>query len=63
MNVELTVLENSMLNPTVQDIKVSGIVNQAQGEQAKKEEAKRRKYSMTVNTGSYSGILNSERNI
>ena len=63
LNVELTVLQKCMLNPTVRDIQVSEIVDQAQGERAKKKEAKRRQDFMTGNIGSYSGILNSEKNL
>ena len=61
--MELTVLQNNMLNPNVRYIQVSEIVDQAQGDQENKKESKWRQYFMTGNIGRYSGILNSEKNL
>ena len=58
LNVEVSELQRSLLNPTSRYIIVSDIIDQAKGERAKKKEAKRKQCSMTGNTNSYSIILN-----
>ena len=55
--------QKKLLNPTPNDVVMSELVDQAQGQRAKKEEAKRRQDVVTGNIGSYSAILNSEDNL
>ena len=63
LNLELSVLHNRMMNPTILYMQVNEIVDQDQGGRAKKKESKWRKYLITGNISSYSIILNSEHNI
>ena len=42
LNVEVSELQQSLINPTSRDMIVSDIIDQAKGERAKKKEAKRK---------------------
>lgn len=60
LNVELSEDQRHLLNPTFKDVQISELIDQAQGERAKKKEAKRRQDILSGNIGSYSAILNTE---
>jgi len=60
LNVELSEDQRRLLNPTVKDVQISELIDQAQGERARKKEAKRRQDIFSGNIGSYSAILNSD---
>ena len=51
------------MNSIALDMQLSEIVDQAHGEWSKKKETKRSQYFVTGNIGSYSGILNSKKNL
>lgn len=63
LNVEMSHLQKSLLNPNSQDVMLSELIDQAQGQRAKKKEAKRRQDVINGNIGSYSAILNTEENL
>lgn len=63
LDVEMTGNQKKLLNPTPNDVVMSELIDQAQGQRAKKKEAKRRQDVVTGNIGSYSAILNSEDNL
>ena len=58
LNVEVSELQWSLLNPTSWDMIDSDIIDQAKGEMENNKEAKRKQCFMTGNTNSYSIILN-----
>jgi hypothetical protein len=58
LNVETSSLQKKFLNPTMKDMQLSDIIEQSQGEQAKKKEAKRKQDFISGNINSYSRIMN-----
>ena len=63
LNVEVSELQRSLLNPTSRDMIVSDIINQAKVERAKKKEAKLKKCFMNGNTDSYSRTLKDKKSM
>ena len=63
LDIAMSDLQKSILNPTERDVVISGLINRAQGEGAKKKEAKRKRDFVTGNINSYSRILNDEKNL
>ena len=63
LDIAMSVLQESILNPTERDVVISDLINRAQGEGAKKKEAKRKRDFVTGNINSYSRILNDEKNL
>jgi hypothetical protein len=58
LNVETSSLQKKFLNPTMKDMQLSDIIEQSQGERAKKKEAKRKQDFISGNINSYSRIMN-----
>ena len=58
LNVEISSLQKKFLNPTMQDMQLSDIIEQSQGERAKKKEAKRKQDFISGNINSFSRIMN-----
>lgn len=58
LNVEISSLQKKFLNPTMEDMQLSDIIEQSQGERAKKKEAKRKQDFILGNINSYSRIMN-----
>ena len=54
--------QKCVLNLAEQDVVIGDLINRAQGEGAKKKEAKRKWDFVTGNINSYSQILNDEKN-
>ena len=63
LDIHMTEFQRIVLNPTMRDVVVSDLVNQAQGERAKKKEGKRKRDIVTGNINSYSRILNNEESL
>ena len=63
LDVAMTELQTSALNPTKQDVLISDLINQSQGDRAKKKEAKRMRDFVTGNVNSYLRILNDENSL
>lgn len=58
MNVEIFCLQKKFLNPIMEDIKSSDIIEQSQGEWVKKKEATMKQDFILGNINSYSRIMN-----
>jgi hypothetical protein len=58
LNVEMNYHQRKWLNPTIDEVLLSDVIEQAQGERAKKKEARRKQDFITGNINSYSRILN-----
>ena len=58
LDVAMTELQTSVLNPTEPDVVISDLISQPQGARANKKEAKRMRDFITGNVNSYSRILN-----
>ena len=63
LNVEVSELQWSLLNPTSRGIIFIDMINQAKRERVKKKEAKRNQCFMTGDTNSYSRILKDEKSM
>ena len=63
LNVEVSELQQSLLNPTSRYMIVSDIIDQAKIERANNKESKRKQCFMNGNTNSYSRILNGEKSM
>ena len=63
LDVSMTELQTSALNPTKRDVLISDLINQSQGDMAKKKEAKRMRDFITGNVNSYLRILNDENSL
>lgn len=63
LDVEMSRDQRKLLNPTPQDVSLSELIDQAQGDRAKKKEAKRRQDIISGNINSYSAILNTEKKL
>ena len=63
LNVEVSELQQILLNPTSRDMIVSDIIYQAKGKRENKKEAKRKQCFMTGNTNSYSRIINNNKSM
>lgn len=63
LDIHMTEFQRIILNPTTRDVVVSDLIDQAQGERAKKKEGKRKRDIVTGNINSYSRILNTEESL
>jgi len=63
LDVEMTHLQKKFLNPSMEDVQLSDIIDQSQGERAKKKEAKRKQDFISGNINSYSRIMNGEESM
>lgn len=63
LNVEMSYRQRKWLNPTIDEVLLSDVIEQAQGEQAKKKEARRKQDFITGNINSYSRILNNDKSM
>ena len=61
LHVEMHYDQKRLMNPTTQDAQLSEIIDQDQGDKAKKREAKRRKEVISGNINSYSAVLNGKQ--
>ena len=61
LHVDMHYDQKHLLNPNPQDAQLSEIISQAQGDKAKKREAKRRQEVISGNINSYSAILNGKQ--
>ena len=63
LDVKVSNLQKTLLNPTARDVIIADIIDQPRGERAKKKEAKRKQCFMTGNIKSYSRIMNDEKGL
>ena len=58
LDVKVSGLQKTFLNPTARDVILTDIIYQSRGERSKKKESKRKQCFMTRNINSYSIIMN-----
>ena len=63
LDIAITELQTSVLNPIGRDVVISDLISQSQGDRANKKQAKRMRDFVTGNINSYSRILNDEKSL